>query len=56
MPTLLVAHLHFCRHTNPKRKCKRATSQRTTTDQNERTKQHTDKKGEPITRYCQKRG
>jgi len=33
MPTLLVAHLHFCRHTKPNKKCKRATSQRTTTDQ-----------------------
>jgi len=33
-----VAHLHFCRHTKPNKKCKRATSQRTTTDQmNEQT-------------------
>jgi hypothetical protein len=31
-PTLLVAHLHFCLHTEPNKKCKRATSQRTQTD------------------------
>jgi len=31
-PMLLVAHLHFFRYTKPNKKCKRATSQHTTTD------------------------
>jgi hypothetical protein len=29
MTTLLVAHLHFCRHTNPKKNAKEPPSQRT---------------------------
>lgn len=28
-----MAHLHFCRYTKPNKKCKRATSQRTKTNQ-----------------------
>ena len=33
MPTLLVAHLHFPRHTKPNKNAKEPPSQRTTTDQ-----------------------